>query len=131
MDLKALTRPVDFRVVEAYPVSHSRHYQFVKLKTLVPEQTAIAGRIQKELRCLPVDNYDFRRIMDIRVKSGKEKSTTGFKSGPIGTEMPADAGKSFESFIVSPRLPAIKTLTPTDSKCITENEQNWQEIAET
>ena len=67
----------------------------------IAEQTAIAGRVQKEFKCVAVDNDDFRRVIDIRSKRENQKKTTSFKRGAVGTDMSTAAGKSFESFIVS------------------------------
>lgn len=71
---------------------------------MIAEQTALTGRVQKELKCLPVDNQVFRRMMDYRAKREKEKKTTGFEKGIVSTSVGAVAlgpGSSFETFIVS------------------------------
>ena len=88
--------------------SQSARIPALSTDTFDLEQTAIAGRIQKELQCLPVDNEDFRRIMEERARKEAEKKTTSFEDGAQSTAMAPvqrGAGDSFASFIVSTLLP--------------------------
>ncbi|KAL8823750.1 MAG: hypothetical protein Q9191_005581 [Dirinaria sp. TL-2023a] len=71
----------------------------------IPKQTAIAGRIKKELNCLPVDNTDYKRIMETRAREAGKKTRprTEYQPGLVaatgGTTMVPGAGLGFTSFI--------------------------------
>lgn len=72
------------------------------------EQTAIAGQVQTEINCLPVENKDYRPIMDEILRLGqKPKRETKFYTGNISTHggnllVPGTLGASgtFSTFIV-------------------------------
>lgn len=74
--------------------------------TIFSEQTALAGRIQKEVNCLPVDNADYKRIMDARAREAEKrvKPKTDYRPGLVaaaaGTAIVPGAGSGFNSFIV-------------------------------
>ena len=88
---------------EACPVSNLHVLVSLGLRWSNPEQTALAGRIEKELKCHPVDNLNFRRVMDCRAKREKEKKTTGFDRGVVSTAtgtVGQGVGSSFDTFIV-------------------------------
>lgn len=36
--------------------------------TVGPEQTALVGQIETEMNCLPVENAEYKRIMDARIR---------------------------------------------------------------
>ena len=92
---------------EACLVSNLHVLLSLALRWSNAEQTALAGRIEKELKCHPVDNLNFRRVMDCRAKREKEKKTTGFDRGVVSTAtgtVGQGVGSSFDTFIVSPYL---------------------------
>ena len=98
---KRITRVKDD---EAYLVSNLHVLVSLTLRWSNLEQTALAGRIEKELKCHPVDNLNFRRVMDYRAKREKEKKTTGFDRGVVSTAtgtVGQGVGSSFDTFIVS------------------------------
>lgn len=70
------------------------------------EQTAVAGRIHQEINCLPIDNVEYKRVMEARAKeSGKKtKPRTEYQPGLVAatgsTTMVPGAGSGFTSFIV-------------------------------
>ena len=73
------------------------------------EQTAIAGKVQMEVNCLPVENDEYRSIMTHRNEQAlKPKKETKFIDGVITSNVlhPGTMGGGFDDFIVS----AIPTL---------------------
>lgn len=77
---------------------------------VLAENTALAGQIRMELNCLPVENAEYRRIMDRRAKQAmKPKRETKLLTGVISSHggnllAPGTLGSggSFETFIVRP-----------------------------
>lgn len=72
----------------------------------VPEQTALAGQVQMEINCLPVENVEYRSIMDQRSKQAmKPKRETklleGVLSGHGGNPGTLGPSGQFDGFIVS------------------------------
>lgn len=71
-----------------------------------PEQTALAGRILQEINCVPVDNLDYRQIMETRAAEEEKKIKReilfepGLVAATSGGTMAAGAGVAFDSFIV-------------------------------
>lgn len=85
------------------------------------EKTALAGQIQKEVNCLPVENTEYRQIMDRRAQqSMKPKRETKLLTGVVSSHggnllAPGTLGSSgnFDRFIVSP--PLVLNLADFDS----------------
>lgn len=73
------------------------------------EKTALAGQIQKEISCLPVENAEYRLLMDRRAKQTmKPKRETKLLTGIVSSHggnllAPGTLGPSgnFDTFIVS------------------------------
>ncbi|KAL8798003.1 MAG: hypothetical protein Q9182_007033 [Xanthomendoza sp. 2 TL-2023] len=55
----------------ARPRDPTRRWQ--PYRRTIPKQTALIGQIQTELNCLPVENTEFKRIMDARAKEALAK----------------------------------------------------------
>ncbi len=72
---------------------------------LIAEQTALAGQIQTEVNCLPVENAEYRQQMDqITKEATKPKKETKFVAdilpGMGGNPGTLGASGGFSSFIV-------------------------------
>lgn len=72
------------------------------------EKTAMVGFVYKEINCLPVENEEYRQVMDERTRqSMKPKRETKLMSGPVAAHAgnllaPGTLGTpgNFETFIV-------------------------------
>lgn len=72
------------------------------------EQTSVAGQVQTEINCLPVENEEYRQIMEERTKQAlKPKRETKFLTGNVSAHggnllAPGTLGAAgnFENFIV-------------------------------
>ena len=82
---------------------------FAKVDTdFFVENTALIGQVQMELNCLPVENAEYRRIMDRRTRQElKPKRETKLLTGVISSHggnllAPGTLGSSgnFDTFIV-------------------------------
>ncbi|KAI9765705.1 MAG: hypothetical protein M1835_007329 [Candelina submexicana] len=73
----------------------------------VPKQTTLAGHVRRELNCLPVENKEYRRVIEERTRQAmKPKPKTQFLDGDVQTHAgnvlePGTIGMAgrFENFI--------------------------------
>lgn len=76
---------------------------------MLVENTALVGQIKMEVNCLPVENAEYRRVMDQRTQQAmKPKRETKLLTGVISSHggnllAPGTLGSSgsFDTFIVS------------------------------
>ena len=84
-------------------------YTLMLTSLVLIEKTAVAGRVKSEVNCLPVENDEYRQVMDQRTKQEMKPSReTQVLSGPASSHggnvlYPGSLGTSgnFNDFIVS------------------------------
>ena len=73
---------------------------------VLPEQTALAGRIRQEISCVPVDNAQYRQVMEKRAVEEEKRMKReilfepGLVAATSGGTMAIGPGLAFDSFIV-------------------------------
>ena len=71
------------------------------------EQTALVGQIHQEINCLPVDNPNYKQVMERRAREAERKKRRksmlepGLVSATGGATLASGPGVAFDSFIVS------------------------------